>query len=194
MKRFLGTLVLVLSACWCAFGEEAAKSEEVVAKSAEELAVESEAYCVETEKDAASLTPKMVIDKVNSAAALLVKDGKGAFAKFKGKGSEYIFGGTYIWIHDINGVMQMHPVKPKMEGKQLLGLKDENGKLFFVEMNNLVKEKGSGWVIYVWPKPGAEETSPKVSYVKLVKVGEEELVVGCGVYDWTMEKVETESK
>lgn len=77
----------------------------------------------------------------------------------------------------------MHPIKYKMNGTSVLGFKDSNGKLFFVDMNELVKKKGAGWVDYMWPKPGETKPSRKISYVKLAKNGADEFVVGCGIYD-----------
>lgn len=151
-------------------------------KSPEELAKESEEACAASAKT--KPTVEMITDKVNKACALLAKEGKGAFPKFKGKDSEFIFAGTYIWIHDMNGVMLMHPIKYKLDGKNVTGLKDTAGKFLFVEMNKVCKEKGAGWVDYMWPKPGETEPSRKVSYVKLVKTPDgNELVAGCGVYD-----------
>jgi signal transduction histidine kinase len=156
--------------------------------SAEDLARESEAKCDATA--AQKPAPQLIVQQVQAAAALVAKDGVTSFAKFKGKDSAFIFGGTYIWIHDMNGKMRMHPVKPKMEGKDLLNLRDSNGKTIFVEMNK-VAAAGGGWVEYVWPKPGAKESSPKVSYVVQAKHGDEVLVVGCGVYDMTLNDVKT---
>jgi cytochrome c len=131
------------------------------------LAAESEAYCASTA--ATKATPQMIIQKVNDAVALIEKEGKKAFPKFKGKGSPFFFSGTYIWINDMDGVMLMHPIKPGMEMQNLVGLKDSNGKRFFVDMITICKEKGEGWVDYMWPKPGEQERSLKVSYVHKVK-------------------------
>jgi hypothetical protein len=153
----------------------------------EKLAKETEDACAASAKD--KPTPEMIIKKVEEACKLLEKEGKAGFPKFKGKDSQYVFAGTYIWIHDMEGVMQMHPVKYKMEGKRLIGLKDINGKLFFTEMNKIAREKGSGWVDYMWPKPGEKDPSKKVSYVKLCKIDGVEMVVGCGVYDLSEEVV-----
>ena len=125
----------------------------------------------------------MIKEKVKKACEILEKDGKKGFAKFKGKDSDFLFAGTYIWIHDMNGVMRMHPIKYKMEGKKLIGLKDGSGKRFFVEMNKKVRDKGEGWVDYTWPKPGEKKRSRKVSFVKGAKVDGEDMVVGCGIYD-----------
>lgn len=159
-------------------------------KTPDELAKESENACVATAST--KPTPEMIMDKVNKACAILEKEGKAAFPKFKGKDSEFIFAGTYIWIHDMAGMMRMHPVKYKMEGQNYIDLKDSNGKLFFTVMNKVAKEKGAGWVDYMWPKPGEKDPSLKVSYVKLCKVDGEDLILGCGVYDMSqadMQKV-----
>ncbi|RJP80286.1 MAG: hypothetical protein C4522_08200 [Desulfobacteraceae bacterium] len=158
-------------------------------------ATDLEALSAEGEAAAAAsasvkATPQMIMDKVDRACGLLSKEGKSAFMKFKGKDSEFIFAGTYIWIHDMKGVMQMHPIKHKMEGKELIGLKDVNGKRFFVEMNNVAKEKGSGWVDYMWPKPGEKSPSLKVSYIKKCVADGTELILGCGVYDMSMAEIE----
>ena len=150
-------------------------------KSPDELAKETEDACTATA--VTKPTPQMIMDKVNRACVLLLKEGKAGFSKFSGKDSEFVFAGTYIWIHDMAGVMRMHPIKYKMNGQSLVDYKDTNGKRFFNEMNKTAKEKGAGWVDYMWPKPGVKETSQKVSYVKLCNVQGEDLVIGCGVYD-----------
>lgn len=159
-----------------------------VSEAEKALAAESEAFCASTATTKA--TPQMIMEKVDAAAALLAKEGKKAFPKFKGKGSSYIFAGTYIWVNDMNGKMANHPIKPGMEGQDLLGLKDSNGKRFFVDMIAVCKEKGSGWVDYMWPKPGSTDRSLKVSYVKKAMCDGEAVVVGCGVYDMTMEEIQ----
>lgn len=157
--------------------------------SREELAKESEAACAESAKDKA--TTEAVIKKVDEACKLVETEGRKAFPKFMGKDSSFIFAGTYIWIHDLEGVMQMHPLKYKMEGNALLILKDKNGKRFFVEMNKVAQEVGAGWVDYYWPLPGSTEIQRKVSYVKLCETPEKEkLVVGCGIYGLSDAEIE----
>jgi methyl-accepting chemotaxis protein len=84
----------------------------------------------------------------------------------------------------MEGIMLMHPIKVAMEGKPVMAFKDPNGKRFFGEMNEVAKEKGAGWVDYMWPKPGEKTPELKVSYVKLCKMPDgKEVVVGCGVYN-----------
>jgi methyl-accepting chemotaxis protein len=146
-----------------------------------ELAKETEAAVVKTAVTKA--TSDMVIERVKEACTLLQKEGKAAFPEFKGKNSKFIFAGTYIWVHDLKGVMRMHPLKPDLEGKDQLSWKDSHGKQIFVEFNKMVQHRGAGWVDYWWPKPGEQNPSHTVSYVKLCKVDGEEMVVGSGIYD-----------
>lgn len=86
----------------------------------------------------------------------------------------------YFWINDLSDVMVMHPIKPELEGKKLDKIQDKNGKFLFVEFNRTVKDKGAGFVDYLWPKPGSESAVPKISYVKgFTPWG---WVVGSGIY------------
>ncbi len=130
-----------------------------------------------------ALTPALCKEKVKAAAALLEAEGDAAFAKIKDANGEFRFGDGkgYVWIHNLDGKMVMHPIKPALDGKGLLDMRDANGVYLFVAMNEIAEDKGAGWVPYTWAKPGAKEGSPKVSFVMLVG----ENVVGAGMYDVT---------
>ena len=86
----------------------------------------------------------------------------------------------YFWINDLAPRMVMHPTKPELDGQDLASVKDPNGKRLFVEFADVVKSKGSGYVDYLWPKPGKDSPQPKLSYV----TGFEPWgwVIGTGVY------------
>lgn len=128
-------------------------------------------------------TPQVVMEKVNKAAALLEKEGKAAFPKFQGKDSEFIFGGTYIYVLSLaSATMYMHPVMPQIVGKANAAMRDTNGKYMYSEMGEVAKGKGAGWVDFMWPKPGETAPSLKVSYVKLAKIDGEDCIVGCGIF------------
>ena len=150
---------------------------------AEQLAAESEAYVKTTVRSSPS-RPETIADKVEEACALLAREGAAAFPRFKGKGSPFLFEGTYIWVHTLDETrMLMHPIKYKMEGRELADLKDEKGKPFFVAMNDLARTEGQGWVGYHWPVPGSKEIAHKVSYVKKCTMADGvEVVVGAGIY------------
>ena len=147
------------------------------------LAAASETYCNSTATDKPT-DPAAVMANVDKACALLEKEGTPALAKFQGQDSPFIFDGTYIWVHSLtDGTMLMHPIKYKLNGQNIIGMKDTNGKRFFATMNQVVREKGAGWVEYMWPKPGTDEIIHKVSYVKGCKTADGfDVVVGCGLY------------
>ncbi|WP_320169100.1 cache domain-containing protein [Maridesulfovibrio sp.] len=76
-------------------------------------------------------------------------------------------GNNYIWIHDMNNRMVVHPNK-SLVGKDLSGLKDPAGTLVIAQMTDLVKKKGEGTASYLWPRPGEKKAKQKISYVKLI--------------------------
>ncbi|MBB1486985.1 methyl-accepting chemotaxis protein [Oceanospirillum sediminis] len=93
----------------------------------------------------------------------------------------------YFWINDMNAVVIMHPIKPSLNGKNLSGLKDANGKQIFTEFVGTVKQSGEGYVGYLWPKPGHEEPQAKISYVKgFAPWG---WIVGNGIYLNDMDQI-----
>jgi len=88
--------------------------------------------------------------------------------------------GNYFFIIDPQARMVMHPIKPQLDGKDLSRLKDEKGKMLFQAMVDVVKQHQEGFVDYWWSKPGAQESSPKLSFVKLFKPWG--WIVGMGIY------------
>lgn len=89
-------------------------------------------------------------------------------------------GQEYFWINDQTPVMIMHPTNPKLEGQNLSGFKDPDGKALFNEMVAISKSQGAGQVNYRWPKPGANDPVPKISYVELFQPWG--WIIGSGVY------------
>ena len=87
---------------------------------------------------------------------------------------------NYFWINDLQPAMVMHPIKPQLNGQDLRDYKDPNGKALFIEMTEVVRTHGAGFVNYAWPKPGKQHPVPKLSYVK----GFEPWgwVIGTGIY------------
>ncbi len=93
------------------------------------------------------------------------------------------YGGTgedYFWINSMDAVMLMHPIKPALEGRDISGLEDSNGKKFIQVMIDLCRTASQGFVTYTWPLPGTEQILPKLSYVKLYEPWG--WVIGTGVY------------
>ncbi len=99
----------------------------------------------------------------------------------------------YFWVNDINAVIVTHPIKPQLNGRDMIDYKDKGGKRIFFEFAKVAKQNGDGYVDYVWPKPGFEKPQPKVSYVKLFKPYG--WVIGTGAYvDDVTSKLQEEAK
>jgi signal transduction histidine kinase len=133
---------------------------------------------------AEELTLETVKAKVLAAAKLIEENGEGAFPKFKDPNGEFRFGDGkgYVWVHDLNGEMLMHPTKPELERTNMLKDRDSSGFPFIYAMNNLVEKRKDGWVVYLWPKPGKKIDEIKASFVRLARYQGKDYVVGCGMY------------
>jgi len=88
--------------------------------------------------------------------------------------------GDYFWINDMTPRMVMHPTNPKLDGQELSGNTDPNGKHLFLDMVAVCKRDREGFVEYDWPKPGKDAPQPKISYVKLFEPWG--WIVGSGIY------------
>jgi cytochrome c len=119
---------------------------------------------------------------VNKAAALIDKNGKAAFAEFRKKGSEWFHDDTYLFSYDMNANVLLNPAFPAREGTNVHGQKDATGKLFHDEIIKMAQTKGSGWVDYMFPKPGQAELSQKWTYVKSVTIDGVPGLMGSGFY------------
>ncbi len=86
----------------------------------------------------------------------------------------------YFWINDTNAVIIDHPIKPKLNGRDLANFTDKGGKKIFSEFARVASADGEGFVDYVWPKPGFEQPQLKISFVKMFKPLN--WVVGTGAY------------
>ena len=97
-------------------------------------------------------------------------------------------GKDYFWIQDLSPRMVMHPYRPDLDGQDLSTYSDPAGKKLFVEFAHTVRERGDGYVEYLWQwKDDETRVVPKLSYVKgFAPWG---WVVGTGIY---MEDVRAE--
>jgi len=89
-------------------------------------------------------------------------------------------GNEYFWINDLHPRMVMHPTNPALEGEDLSGYRDPDGKALFNEMVAVARRSGAGMVDYRWPKPGSSEPVEKISHVQLFEPWG--WIIGSGVY------------
>lgn len=85
----------------------------------------------------------------------------------------------YVIVYDLNGKNLAQGANPKLVGKDLIGLKDPNGRLIIKEFVDLAKSKGKGWVEgYKFLNPVTQKLEEKAMYLE--RVGD--TLVGCGIY------------
>jgi len=123
-----------------------------------------------------------VVDAVKAAVGQIEKQGTAAFPLFHDPTGPFIAKDAYIFVFDRNGIDLVNPGFPNLEGRNLLDLKDAQGKPLIREMFKVVETSGSGWVDYMWPKPGENVSTQKSAYVSKAKMGDQWVLVGSGVY------------
>lgn len=87
----------------------------------------------------------------------------------------------YFWINDMTPRIIMHPYRPDLVKQDVSGFKDPHGKRLFLEMAQLAKKQGAGYVAYMWQwKDDPNKIVPKISYVK--RFVPWQWVIGTGMY------------
>lgn len=84
----------------------------------------------------------------------------------------------YVTINDLNGKNLAHGVNARMQGKDLIDLKDADGKAFMRERIELAKTKGKGWQDYKFLNPVSKAIEPKSMYFERY----DDLIINCGIY------------
>ena len=118
---------------------------------------------------------KMSTDELKQAIKDLVKN-----YRYKVLKTDEKYNG-YFWINDFNANIVMHPLKPQLDGKNLINFKDKKGNRLFYDMIQVCKNKGAGVVRYVWDNPRTGKFEDKTSYVATFKPFH--WIIGTGIYD-----------
>lgn len=132
---------------------------------------------------AASAAEKGTADEavamVKKSVVFLKKNGKEkAFAEFSNPEGKFIKGDLYVMVYDMDGLNKAHGGNPKLVGKNLLEIKDANGVFIVKRFIEVAKDKGKGWVDYIWPNTVTTAVEQKSTYVEKV----DDLLIGVGIY------------
>lgn len=84
----------------------------------------------------------------------------------------------YLVVYGLDGTVHAHGANNKMIGKNLIELKDIDGKLFVKERVELGKAKPTFWQDYKFTNPESKKIEPKTMYCERLA----ETVVCGGVY------------
>jgi cytochrome c len=125
-------------------------------------------------------TKEEAVAMVKRVEAMFAKDGADATFKAVSDKSNPAFHDRdlYPFIYDMKGICVAHGARPALIGKNLIDLKDQDGKYLIQEMVAIANGPGSGWVDYKWPNPLTNKIEDKTSYIE--KMGD--YFVGVGVY------------
>jgi signal transduction histidine kinase len=128
-------------------------------------------------------TREEVEAKVKEAARLVREKGvEEAVKVIADKNGPFVWKDTYVFAVDLDTrKVVAHPIIPALVGRELMGVKDVDGKMFHIEFLDIGRTKGEGWVDYTWPKPGERTPSRKSTYV--YRAPGTNLILLAGIYE-----------
>ena len=115
---------------------------------------------------------------VKKGVAFVKANGKEkAFAEFSNPKGQFVDRDLYVMVYDMEGNNKAHGSNPKLIGKNLLEIKDADGK-FIVKGLIEMAQKGKGWFDYKWPNSVTKAVEAKSTYVEKV----DDVLIGVGIY------------
>ena len=101
-----------------------------------------------------------------------------AYAEITSKTSQFKFEDLYLVVYGLDGMVHAHGANEKMVGRNLIELKDVDGKPFVKERVEMGKTKVSFWQDYKFTNPENKKVEPKSMYCERL----EQTVVCGGIY------------
>ena len=124
-------------------------------------------------------TPAEAVAKVKKAVALIQKEGPAkAYVQINDKRGPFVVRDLYIAVYGLDGTVRAHGGNSNMIGKNLIELKDIDGKAFVRERIELAREKKAFWHEYQFTHPTTQKIEPKRMYCETLQ----DSVVCGGVY------------
>ncbi len=126
-------------------------------------------------------TSAEAIAMVDRAIAHIKKAGREkAFADFSDQKGSFIDRDLYVVVYDMKGKVLAHGANAKMIGKDVIDLRDVDGKLFVKERVEMMSKapNAKGWQEYKFMNPVSRQIEPKSMYLQRF----EDVMVGCGIY------------
>lgn len=123
-------------------------------------------------------TPRDAEQMVAKAVAAIAKDGSKVYAAITAKEPAWVHGDLYPVVYDLEGKVLAHGQSAKMVGKDMIEMRDVDGKAYIRERMTLAKQKSSFWQDYKFVDPMTKSIQPKRMYCQ--RSGE--IVVCAGVY------------
>lgn len=116
---------------------------------------------------------------VKKGIAFIKASGKDkGYAEISSKDSQFRDRDLYLVVYGLDGTVHAHGANTKMVGKNLIALKDLDGKEFVKERVELAKAKGTFWQDYKFTNPESKKVEPKSMYCEKL----DDTVVCGGIY------------
>lgn len=123
-------------------------------------------------------TKEQAVAMVAKGIAALKANGTKTYADMTAPNKTFVEKDLYLVVYDMTGKPLAHGQNPSQVGKNLIGLKDPDGKEFVKERVELAKSKGKFWQDYKFTDPLTKTVQPKQMYCEKYQ----EVVVCGGVY------------
>jgi TRAP-type uncharacterized transport system substrate-binding protein len=125
-------------------------------------------------------TREEAIAMARRVQAKVKKDGLEATFKAINAGvKEFKDRDLYAFMLDFDGNDPANAGVPAVVGKNIMDLKDQDGKFLVKGLLAVAKNQGSGWYDYRWPNPATKTIEDKSTYVE--RIGDR-YMVGVGIY------------
>ena len=116
---------------------------------------------------------------VKKGVSFIKANGKDkGYAEVSNKSGQFKDRDLYLTVYGLDGVVRAHGANEKMIGKNLIDLKDVDGKAFVKERLDMAKSKPSFWQDYKFTNPETKKIEPKSMYCEKL----EDSVVCGGIY------------
>jgi len=116
---------------------------------------------------------------VKKGVAFIKTSGKDkGYAEISTKGGQFSDRDLYLTVYGLDGTVRAHGANEKMIGKNLIELKDVDGKAFVKERVELAVSKGTFWQDYKFTNPVSKKIEPKSMYCEKL----DDAVVCGGIY------------
>lgn len=116
---------------------------------------------------------------VNKGVAYYKANGKDkTYAEINNKQGQFTDRDLYLVIYGLDGVVRAHGANEKMVGKNVIDLKDIDGKAFVRERVELAQSKGTFWQDYKFTNPTTKKIEPKSMYCERI----DDAVLCGGIY------------
>jgi cytochrome c len=102
-----------------------------------------------------------------------------AFADFSHPDGAFVDGELYVFCQSADGRVLANGANPKLVGRNLLNLRNAEGRLPIAEISRVGLTQGQGWVEYLWPNPQTHRVQHKIAYVVRI---DDRTVCGSGFY------------